>query len=40
MSAFGKWGKISWTVHDGLRGLRFVAKVVKSSRHGGKWLTL
>jgi predicted dehydrogenase len=28
------------TVHDGLRGLRFVAKAVESSQHGGKWLTL
>jgi predicted dehydrogenase len=28
------------TVHDGLRGLRFVAKAVESSRYGGKWLTL
>jgi predicted dehydrogenase len=28
------------TVHDGLRGLRFVAKAVESSRSGGKWLTL
>jgi predicted dehydrogenase len=28
------------TVHDGLRGLRFVAKAVESSRQGGAWLTL
>lgn len=28
------------TVHDGLRGLRFIAKAVESSRLGGKWLTL
>jgi len=28
------------TVHDGLRGLRFVAKAVESSRCGGTWLTL
>jgi predicted dehydrogenase len=28
------------TVHDGLHGLRFVAKAVESSRSGGKWLTL
>jgi predicted dehydrogenase len=28
------------TVHDGLRGLHFVAKAVESSRAGGKWMTL
>lgn len=28
------------TVHDGLRGLRFVATAVESSRRGGTWLTL
>jgi predicted dehydrogenase len=28
------------TVHDGLRGLRFVAKAVESSRGRGRWLTL
>jgi predicted dehydrogenase len=28
------------TAQDGLRGLRFVAKAVESSRDGGKWLTL
>jgi predicted dehydrogenase len=28
------------TVHDGLRGLQFVAKAVESSRLGGQWLTL
>jgi predicted dehydrogenase len=28
------------TVHDGLRGLRFVAKAVESSRQGGQWLAL
>jgi predicted dehydrogenase len=28
------------TVHDGLRGLRFVAKAVESSRSGGKWMDL
>jgi predicted dehydrogenase len=28
------------TVHDGLRGLRFVAKAVESSGCGGTWLTL
>jgi predicted dehydrogenase len=27
------------TVHDGLRGLRFVAKAVESSVCGGTWLT-
>lgn len=27
------------TVHDGLRGLRFVAKAVESSRQGGTWLS-
>jgi predicted dehydrogenase len=28
------------TVHDGLRGLRFVATAVESSRQGGTWLSL
>jgi predicted dehydrogenase len=28
------------TVHDGLRGLRFIAKAVESSRGGGKWMTV
>lgn len=28
------------TVHDGLRGLRFIATAVESSRQGGTWLTL
>jgi hypothetical protein len=27
------------TVNDGLRGLRFIAKAVESSRAGGKWVT-
>jgi predicted dehydrogenase len=28
------------TVHDGLRGLRFIATAVESSRQGGSWLSL
>jgi predicted dehydrogenase len=28
------------TVHDGLSGLRFIAKAVESSRDSGKWLTV
>jgi len=28
------------SVHDGLRGLRFIAKAVESARNGGHWVTL
>jgi hypothetical protein len=28
------------TVHDGLRGLRFIATAVESSRNRGQWVTL
>ena len=28
------------TVHDGLRGMRFIAAAVESSSMGGRWLDL
>jgi predicted dehydrogenase len=28
------------TVHDGLRGMKFIARAVESSRQGGRWLEL